>query len=54
MPDALIDFQGPADLATWLAANACSGALIRLFGILYSLYGIVPVTASVLFKLLDA
>ncbi len=30
------------------------GALIRLFGILYSLYGIVHVTTPVLFKLLDA
>jgi len=28
--------------------------LIRLFGILYSLYGIVHVTTSVLLKLLDA
>ena len=45
MHDALIDFQGPADLAAWLAANACIGALIRLFGILYGLYGIVHFTA---------
>ena len=53
LADALLDFQGPA-VGCLAGSQRLKQGLERLFRVLYGLYGIVHVTASVLFELLDA